>query len=202
MPDPEQLPELEQLQQVAAIQLFVERARAANHEFSLTSENAPTVATICSRLEGLPLAIELAAARLKVLSLVELQRRLGQQLMLLTGGARDQPARQQTMRATIAWSVKLLDELQQQLFRGCAVFAGGWTLEAASAVVDSNVDVLEGLTGLIESGLVQRSEQVDGVSRFNMLDPVRQFAQELLEQQAETMPVQARHAAYLQRFRG
>jgi predicted ATPase/DNA-binding CsgD family transcriptional regulator len=194
--DPQQLPAIDQLRQVAAIRLFVERAGAASREFNLTSENAATVAAICQRLAGLPLAIELAAARLKVLSLVELQRRLGQQLALLTGGARDQPERQQTMRATIAWSIALLNEPQRQLFRQCAVFVGGWTLDAANAVVASDLDELGGLTALVEASLVYRREQADGASRFNMLEPIRQFAQELLEQQAETALVAERHATF------
>jgi non-specific serine/threonine protein kinase len=200
LPDPHHLPPIEELGQVAAILLFVERARAALPGFALTPHTAAAAATICSRLDGLPLAIELAAARLNVLSLVELQRRLDQQLSVLTSGARDQPARQQTMRATIAWSYDLLDEPQQQLFRQFSVFAGGWTLAAASAVVTSEIDVLDGLTALVNGSLVQRSEQPDGTSRFSMLEPIRQFARELLEGHAEAAVARSRHAAYFCRL--
>jgi non-specific serine/threonine protein kinase len=194
------LPPVAHLGQVAAITLFTERGRAAHRGFALTPTNAAVVTAICTQLGGLPLAIELAAARLTVLSLVELQHRLDQQLSVLTGGARDQPARQQTMRSTIAWSVDLLDEPEQQLFRQFAVFAGGWTLEAASVIVGSDVDVLAGLTTLVNGSLVGRSEQPDGVSRFHMLEPIRQFARELLEGHAEAAAARARHAAFFRRL--
>ena len=200
IPDMNRLPPIEQLREVAAIRLFVERAQAATHEFLLTPPTDAVVAAICSRLAGLPLSIELAAARLSVLSLVELQRRLDQQLAVLTGGARDQPARQQTIRATIFWSYDLLGEPERQLFRQLSVFAGGWTLEAASAIVTPDVDVLDGLTTLVNSSLVLRSEQPDGLSRFSMLEPIRQFALELLEGHAEAAVVHLRHADYYRRL--
>jgi predicted ATPase/DNA-binding CsgD family transcriptional regulator len=197
-PDRDQLVSLVQLGHVAAIQLFVERARAATHAFELTADGAPVVVAICSRLAGLPLAIELAAARLTVLSLNELEQRLERQLALLTGGGRDQPARQQTMRATIAWSYALLDESDRRLFRQFAIFAGGWTLDAADAVAASarDVDVLEGLTTLVASSLVVRGEQADGASRFTMLEPIRQYARAELDEDTLGEDVQARHAAY------
>lgn len=200
LPDPRDPPLTEQIGQVAAVQLFVERARAVMHGFAITPQTAPAVATICSRLAGLPLAIELAAARLNVLSLSEVQRRLDQQLPWLTGGPRDQPVRLQTMRSTIAWSYDLLTEPEQQLFRHFSVFTGGWTLEVASAIVASDMDVLEGLTTLVSSSLVERSEQPDGTSRFGMLEPIRQFALELLEHHSEAATAQARHATYFGRL--
>jgi predicted ATPase/DNA-binding CsgD family transcriptional regulator len=200
LPGREQLPPLEKLGQIAAIRLFVERAQAAaaaaTQRFMLTPDTAPHVAAICNRLAGLPLAIELAAARLNVLSLVELERRLDQQLTLLTGGSRDQPARLQTMRSTIAWSYELLDEPGQRLFRQLSVFAGGWTLEAADALDASASAVLEVLTTLVAGSLVQRGEQADGASRFTMLEPVRQFARELLDEHAEAADALTRHAAF------
>jgi len=196
VPKVDDLPALDVLSQMPAMHLFAERARTATRAFALSEHNAATVAAICQQLSGLPLAIELAAARLSVLSLVELQRRLEQQLTLLTGGARDLPVRQQTMRSTIAWSVDLLTAPQQQHFRQLALFAGGWTLDAASAVTPSDGDVVDGLTALITNSLVQRTEQPDGTSRFSMLEPIRQFARELLEKHGETAVTAARHAAY------
>ncbi|HUG15669.1 MAG TPA: LuxR C-terminal-related transcriptional regulator [Thermomicrobiales bacterium] len=198
--DPHHLPPVEHLGQIPALQLFVERAQAATPGFTLTPGNAAIAASICNRLDGLPLAIELAAARLNVLSLGELERRLDQQLSVLTGGARDQPARLQTMRSTIAWSIDLLDEPQQQAFRQLSVFTGGWTLEAASAIVAHDIDVLEALTTLVTGSLVQRSEQPNGVSRFSMLEPIRQFSGELLDGHTEAEVVQERHAMYFLRF--
>ncbi|MGA7670661.1 MAG: LuxR C-terminal-related transcriptional regulator, partial [Nitrolancea sp.] len=196
LPDLSDLPAIESLEQVAALRLFVERAGVFTTGFALTADNATTVATICSRLAGLPLAIELAVARLNVLSLAELLRRLDQQLGLLTGGARDQPERLQTMRATIEWSYDLLGERERRLFRQFSVFAGGWTLEAASAVADADEDVLEGLSTLVAGSLVQRGETPNGESRFSMLEPIRQFARELLDQCQEAAAVAERHASY------
>ncbi len=196
LPELVDLPDIDVLEQVAALRLFVERARVFTTGFSLTTDNAATVATICIRLAGMPLAIELAVARLNVLSLGELLRRLDRQLGLLTGGARDQPERLQTMRATIAWSYDLLDEREQRLFRQFSVFAGGWTLEAASAIVDTGEDVLEGLSTLVAGSLIQRGESPNGESRFSMLEPIRQFARELLDECQEAADVRERHATY------
>nr|MBA2452862.1 transcriptional regulator [Chloroflexia bacterium] len=146
--DPEGPPPLEELEGIAAVQLFVERAQAAKHDFVLTPDNASAVATICARLDGLPLAIELAAARIRLLSPQAILGRLDHRLPLLIGGPRDQPARQQTMRETIAWSHNLLNEDLQSLFRQLSVFVGGWTLEAAEHVCVASIDVLEGLSML------------------------------------------------------
>ena len=200
LPDLVDLPAIDVLEQIDAIRLFVERARIFTSGFDLTTDNAVTVAAICSRLGGLPLAIELAVARLNVLSLAELLRRLDRQLGLLTGGARDQPERLQTMRATIAWSYDLLDKRERRLFRQLSVFAGGWTLEAASAVADDDDDVLEGLSTLVAGSLVQRSESPGGVSRFSMLEPIRQFARELLDECQDAADVRERHASYFCRM--
>lgn len=196
VPALDDLPPLTDVAQVAAVQLFLVQAQTVAPVFSLTPDNIATVAAICHRLDGLPLAIELAAAQLHVLSLVELQNRLDRQLSILTGGARDQPERHHTMRLTIDWSYELLDSAAQQLFWQCAVFAGGWTLEAASAVVTDGADLLVGLTTLVNISLVQRVEQDDGTSQFTMLEPIRQFARELLEDHEVATVVQSRHAAF------
>ena len=134
LPDPAHLPELASMSQYEAVALFVERARAVKADFAVTNANAPAVAEICVRLDGLPLAIELAAARAKLLSPQALLARLEQRFDLLTGGPRDMPARQQTLRATIDWSYGLLGPDEQTLFARLAVFVGGCTLEAAEAV--------------------------------------------------------------------
>ncbi len=134
LPDPAHLPAISSLSQYEAVALFIERARAVKADFAVTNANAPAVAEICVRLDGLPLAIELAAARAKLLSPQALLARLEQSLDLLTGGPRDAPARQQTLRATIDWSYHLLAPDEQTLFARLAVFAGGCTLPAAEAV--------------------------------------------------------------------
>ena len=153
LPDPAHLPEVSSLSQYEAVALFVERARAVKADFAVTNANAPAVAEICVRLDGLPLAIELAAARVKLLSPQALLARLEQRLDLLTGGPRDLPARQQTLRATIDWSYDLLGPDEQTLFARLAVFAGGCTLEAAEAVCGG--DGL--LAGLVDAGRRQHA---------------------------------------------
>ena len=153
-------------------------ARAADADFALTAENAPAVAAICRRLDGLPLAIELAAARVAHLPPAALLARLEQRLPLLTGGARDLPARQQTMRDAIAWSYDLLTPEEQALFRRLAVFVGGCTLEAAEAVAaaaSSIVDVLDGIASLVTKSLLRQEEGPDGEPRYRMLETVREY---------------------------
>jgi predicted ATPase/DNA-binding CsgD family transcriptional regulator len=195
-----------------AVRLFLARATAARPDFALTTANARAVAAICHRLDGLPLAIELAAARLTVLSPAALLARLDQRLALLTGGPRDLPARQQTMRATIAWSYDLLSAAEQALFRRLSVFAGGWTLAAAETVCaagDRDVPadaagtapVLDGLASLVEQSLVERWEAPDpaagsgpaGEPRFAMRETIREFAAERLEASGEAEALRGRH---------
>ncbi len=178
-----------------SVQLFIECATRANREFVLSAANAGAVTDICERLDGLPLAIELAAARVKVLPPVALCERLDRCLPLLAGGNRDMPARQQTMRAAIGWSYDLLDAEEQMLFRQVAVFAGGCTLEAIEAVAHP-VPVLESLSSLVEKSLVQQEEQADGRPRFRMLETVREFGRERLEATSELDATLDRHAAY------
>ncbi|TLZ29661.1 MAG: hypothetical protein E6K29_09045, partial [Gammaproteobacteria bacterium] len=158
----------------SALELFVQRANAVRPSFALTAENAAAVRGICSRLDGLPLAIELAAARTRVLSPSAILERLQSRLQLLTGGALDLPARQQTLRNTIDWSHDLLNEVEQKLFRRLAVFVGGCTLEAAEAVCntrrDLGIDPFDGLSSLVDKNLIQRSERAESEARFTMLE--------------------------------
>jgi predicted ATPase/class 3 adenylate cyclase len=174
VPDLDELREPGAALRSSAVALFVERARAAHSSFQLGDENADTIVRICERVDGLPLAIELAAARMRALSEEELLDRLGQRLPVLTGGLRDAPARQQTLRATIEWSYDLLGEPEQALFTSLAVFAGGFTLEAAEEVCSADVDSLE---SLVEKSLVRRLSR----DRFGMLQTIHDFASERLD---------------------
>lgn len=163
------------LPQSEAEVLYSTRARAADHRFVLTAENAPDVAAICERLDCLPLAIELAAARTRVLSPAALLARLTDRVQLLTGGPRDQPPRLRSMRDAIAWSHDLLDPTEQALFRRLAIFTGGFGLDAAEAVcADLEIDVLEGITALVQHSLVRRIEPAEAEPRFAMLETIRE----------------------------
>jgi predicted ATPase/DNA-binding XRE family transcriptional regulator len=188
------------LTQSEAVRLFIERAQAARSDFTLTHANAPAVAEICARLDGLPLAIELAAARVAVFTPQELLARLDQRFALLTGAAVDLPTRQQTLRRAIDWSYALLGAGEQVLFRRLGAFVGGCTLDAIGAVCDTadslEVDVLEGVTALLDKSLLQRTEDTDGRSRFTMLETIREYALERLEQSGEAEMIRQRHAAY------
>jgi predicted ATPase/uncharacterized protein HemY len=183
-----------------AVELFRQRAQAVRPDFALTAPDAPVVADICRHLDGLPLAIELAAARIKILSLQALLARLARRLDLLTGGPRDLPARQQTMRNAIAWSYDLLAGAEQRLFRRLSAFAGGCTLEAAEAVCnpdgDLGVDPLEGLTALVDNSLLQAVESAGGERRFRMLETIREYGLECLEASLEAAALRRQHAAY------
>ncbi len=196
-------PTAEQLSQYAAVRLFIDRAQDVRGEFIVTSENAPAVAEICHRLDGLPLAIELAAARVWLYSPQAMVARLEQRLPLLTGGARDLPLRQQTLRATISWSYDLLSDDEQKLYRRLSVFAGGWTIEAAETVVGSptsgelGLDVLAGLERLVEHSLVRQAEGVEGEPRFGMLETIRDYGLERLEASGEADESRRRHAAHV-----
>jgi tetratricopeptide (TPR) repeat protein len=180
--------------------LFVERAQAVKREFTLTDENAPAVVAICSRLDGLPLAIELAAARIKLLSPSAMLARLESRLNLLTGGARDLPTRQQTLRNTVDWSYGLLNASEQTLFRRLSVFAGGCTLEAVEAVCDTKgdlgLDVLDGMSSMVDKSLAQQVEQVDKETRFFMLSTIREYSLERLAQSNDETATRRAHAAY------
>jgi predicted ATPase/DNA-binding XRE family transcriptional regulator len=190
---------LEALARTDAVALFVDRARAADADFVLTEDNADAVVDLVRRLEGLPLAIELAAARTRILPPDALLARMDRQLPLLVGGNRDAPARQQTMRDTIAWSYDLLSPTEQAIFRRLSIFRAGCTLEAAERVLAavgdlSDIDILDGLTSLVDSSLVQRRQPEGSPARFVMLATVREFGLERLAVQGEEEAT--REAAY------
>jgi predicted ATPase/DNA-binding XRE family transcriptional regulator len=199
LPEPAHTPGVKEVAESPAVELFVERAREFSPSFELTQENALVVATICRRLEGIPLALELAAAKVSLLGLAALLSRLNQALE--TGGARDLPERQRTMRATLRWSYDLLSE-EQILFRRLCVFAGGFSLEAAEAVGaagEATTDEVLGLLGrLVEQSLVatDTSTESDAEPRYRMLEPVRQYARELLEESGGTEEARKRHASF------
>jgi predicted ATPase/class 3 adenylate cyclase len=200
LPDLHSSPSLEGLTQYEAVGLFVERARAVKPDFEVTNESAPAVAEICVRLDGLPLAIELAAARIKMLPPRAMLQRLSSRLKLLTGGARDLPERQRTLRGAIEWSHALLDKGEQVLFARLAVFSGGRTLEAVDAICDAEgdlpVDTFEGVSSLLDKSLLRQEEGPDEEPRFVMLETVHEFAREKLQESAEAEKIQRTHAQY------
>jgi predicted ATPase/DNA-binding CsgD family transcriptional regulator len=197
VPDETTLKSADQGLKYSSVQLFVARARATESAFQLTDANATDVATICNRLDGLPLAIELAASRTRLLSPSELSERLDQQLPLLAGGPRDRPARQQSIRATIAWSYNLLVPAEQKLFRQLAVFEGGFSLKAAMAVaVDCGGDTLEMLESLVDQSLVRRLPESGSEPRFGLLEAIREFGLDQLSASDEAATARARHTAY------
>jgi predicted ATPase/class 3 adenylate cyclase len=199
LPDPRNLPPLEALSQYEAVALFIERAIAVRADFAVTNDNAPAVAQICSRLDGLPLAIELAAARVKLLSPQAILDRLEGSLSLLTGGARDLSDRQRTLRGAIDWSYGLLDDSERRLFGRLAVFAGGWTLEAAEQVcaAESGQDTLDGLSSLSDKSLVHSGASEATEPRMEMLQVIREFALEKLEESLDAEDIRRRHALYM-----
>jgi predicted ATPase/DNA-binding winged helix-turn-helix (wHTH) protein len=200
LPDPPAMPPLEVLSLYPAVALFVQRALAVKPDFELSQENALAVTEICARLDGLPLAIELAAARSKVLSPASMRTRLSSRLQLLTGGARDLPQRQQTLRAAMDWSYDLLSAAEQKLFRRLSVFVGGCTLESAEAVCDTRsdlgLDLLDGVTSLVDKSLAYQVERSGAESRFVMLETIREYALEKLEASGEKDSTKRAHAAY------
>lgn len=200
LPGPGQLPSLEQLSSYPGIALFEERARAVRPDFELTEENAGAVALICERLDGLPLAIELAAARVRLFPPQQIAARLDSRLKLLTGGARDLPARQQTLRGAIEWSYNLLTGGEQTLLARMGVFVGGCSLSAVEAVCNAEGDLpmeaLDGLASLLDKSLLRQYEGPHGDARFTMLETIREYAREQLETLGECELVQRMHAEY------
>lgn len=197
LPDPKHMPNLEALSQYGAVHLFIERALAVKPDFTVTNSNAPEIAEICSRLDGLPLAIELAAARIRTMPpnaiLGQMEKRLG----FLTGGARDLPARQRTLRDAIAWSYDLLDEDEAKLFRSLSVFVGGCSMKAAEAVcnADGTVGIMNGVESLVAKNLL-RTVETKGESRVLMLETIREFALERLAVSDEETDAQRTCADY------
>ena len=211
LPDLDRLPDLAALSDYEAIELFLQRAQAVNPGFQLTDRNAPAVAEICLRLDGLPLAIELAAARVLVLQPEDLLARLKSRLTLLKGGARNLPERQRTLQAAIDWSYNLLEPAEQTLFRRLGIFVDGYTLEAVEEVCATGdleslgLDTLDGVASLVGKSLLQRQESTgahdDGRSqRFFMLETLREYARQKLEEAGELDAAADRHLHYYLRF--
>src|SRR5919106_6134891 len=200
LPDPSHLPSLAGLSQFEAVGLFVERANAVPPEFQETNENAPAVAEICARLDGLPLAIELAAARVKILSPEAMLTRLERSLTFLSGGSRHLPQRQRTLRDAIAWSYDLLEERERRFFARLAVFVGGLSLEAVDAVCDPggelDLDALEGVASLTNKSLLRQMATGPEEPRFFMLETIREFAGERLDEQPDAEEIGRRHAGF------
>jgi predicted ATPase/DNA-binding CsgD family transcriptional regulator len=198
LPDLEHIDPLRALSKYEAIDLFCQRARAVKADFALTEGNAPAVAEICVRLDGLPLAIELAAARSKLLSPNNIRDRLDSRLLALTGGVRDLPPRQQTLRAAIDWSYDLLEPVEKILFIRMAVFQGGRSVEAVKTVCGHRleIDVLEGLESLLNKSLLGQEVGLDGEPRFIMLEMIHEYARERLQESGEAKDIQRQHAEY------
>jgi non-specific serine/threonine protein kinase len=200
VPAPEQAIPLAALAEIEAVRLFVERARAALSSFELTGRNGAAVSQICQRLDGIPLALELAAARVKVLQVEQIAQRLDDLFRLLTGGSRTALPRQQTLLATIDWSYDLLPEAEQRLLQRLSVFAGGWTLEAAEAVCAdgqiSGFEILDLLTQLVNKSLVSAERKSGQETRYGLLETIRQYAQEKLLQAGHGELFRRRHLDY------
>jgi predicted ATPase/class 3 adenylate cyclase/DNA-binding CsgD family transcriptional regulator len=191
-------PTMEQMSQFDSVRLFLERAQAIKPDFVVDNENAPAIAEICWRLDGLPLAIELAAARVKMLPPTAMLKRLERRLPMLMGGPRDLPARQQTLRNTIAWSHDLLSPTEQALFQRLAVFAGGWTFNAAETVTNptGELDLFDDLASLVDENLVRQAAGLEGEPRYFMLETIREFAWEQLSATGEAPEAREAHAAW------
>jgi predicted ATPase/DNA-binding CsgD family transcriptional regulator len=208
LPNVKEVSDFASLSQFAAVALFVQRTQAVKADFRLTEANAGIVAEICTRLDGLPLAIELAATRMRLLSPQQLLARLDQRLQLLTGGSRDLPARQQTLRSTIQWSYDLLNAEERRLLRWLAIFAGGCSIEAVEslsksiilAIGEELMNVLDACISLLDKQLIQQREQFDGEARLYMLETIREFALECLYSSGETDLAREAQAEYYQAF--
>jgi predicted ATPase len=189
---------VENLTKNESVMLFVDRAQAVHQSFTLTPDNVTAVAEICRRLDGLPLALELAAARVKLFQPQAILSRLDDRLKLLTGGARDLPTRHQTLRNTIVWSYDLLNQEEKKLFAWLSVFVGGFTFEAAEKVCnpDGNLDILTGLTSLVDNSLINQEKSVNGEPRFRMLETICEYAFEKLKESGELEILREQHARY------
>lgn len=200
LPDPQHLPDLEGLTQYEAVKLFIDRATSAQPNFIVTNENAPALAQLCYRLDGIPLALELAAARVKMLSVEQITTRLDQRFRLLTSGSRTALPRQQTLKALIDWSYDLLGEEERRLLHRLSVFAGGWTLVAAEAVCAGegleDFEVMDFLAQLVNKSLVVMDETESADPRYRLLQSIRQYAQDKLIESGEAETCQQNHATY------
>jgi predicted ATPase/transcriptional regulator with XRE-family HTH domain len=196
LPDLIRLPGVDSFAQNPALALFVARAQAIHPGFAVTAENLQPLAEICHRLDGLPLAIELAATRIKLFSPAAILTRLDRRLPFLTGGHRDAPARQRTLEAAIAWSYDLLDDAERRCLARLGVFRGGWTLEAAEAICGAEIDVVDRLAALVDQSLIQSTHTEDGEVRFHILETIREFALLRLSEEADAAAVHERHARY------
>jgi predicted ATPase len=192
--DIEDVQDARDLMQYEAPRLFAERATKANPQFALTEDNAPYVTQVCRRLDGIPLAIELAAARVKMFTPQQIAERLDDRFRLLTGGSRTALPRQQTLRALIDWSYLTLNETEQEVLRSLAVFSGGWTFEAAEAVA-GEIEAMDGLSGLVNKSLVNVEEE-EGESRYRYLETIRQYAMEKLLESGDAVNVRNRHLGH------
>ncbi|HEX6208507.1 MAG TPA: adenylate/guanylate cyclase domain-containing protein, partial [Actinomycetota bacterium] len=198
-PDPGHLPDLPALCETEAVRLFTERALAVNPRFEVSEENAEEVAEVLVRLDGLPLAIELAATRTKLLAPDQMLERLDHRLSLLEAGGRTLPERQRTLRGAIAWSYDLLEESERTMFARLSIFAGGWTLASAEAVCDTlglGLDPLDAMTSLVDKSLIRLAEASGGDPRFSMLETIREFGREQLEALGELDDARRRHAEH------
>jgi len=200
VPDPRQLPPFAELQHNPAVRLFVERASAVQPHFALTARNASAIAHVCQRLDGIPLALELAAVRIQALTVDQLAARLDQRFRLFTGGSRTALPRQQTLRATLDWSYDLLSDAEKRLFNRLSVFVAGWTLEAAEAVCGGDgldeQDVLDLLQRLVRKSLVLAEDGRDGDARYRLLETLRQYAHERLTAAGDMEKIHRQHASY------
>jgi predicted ATPase/class 3 adenylate cyclase len=203
LPDPNSLPVLEQLTQYESVRLFIDRACLGSPDFAVNNQNAPTVAQICFRLDGIPLAIELAAVRLKALSTEQLAQKLADRFRMLTGGSRTALPRQQTLRATIDWSYDLLNSREQLLLQRLSVFAGGWTLEAAERICSDDPiaewEVFDFLSSLVDKSLVAAKHSDDSI-RYLFLETIREYARERLQESGDAEKVGERHRDYYLEF--
>ncbi len=201
VPDPSEFDDPGLVAKSPAVRLLVARAQAVRHGFGITRENARDVAEVCVRLDGLPLALELAAAQLKVFTPAELAYRLRHRSILLAGGLHDMPERHEGLRTAISWSHNLMPELERALFRRLSVFLGGWTLPAAEAVCadpadHEQIDVVAATAALLDKSVINRSTRPDGVTFFTMLESIREYAAEQLTVHAEREPTRRRHAEF------
>jgi predicted ATPase len=204
VPLPDGYINLQNTSQYAAVELFIQRARSIRPDFAVTNENAPAIAEICHRLDGLPLAIELAAARIKMMTPHELLSKLEHRFDILRGGVRELPERQQTLRGAIDWSYELLNDSTKKLFRRLSVFVGGWTLDAAEAVCnldnEPSFDIMVEMETLVDNSLLSQTQDADGQTRFGMLETIWEYANERLHKSNELDQIRRRHALYFLDF--